>query len=143
MRTKTPFSKTNKIPKKYYLVDAQGQNLGRLATKIAVLLMGKNKPIYVSYLDCGDHVVVINAKDVQVSATKLDDKKYQWHSMYPGGFKEISLAKLLKTKPERVIELAVKRMLPQNRLGRAQFRKLRVYRDSKHKQVAQKPIPLT
>lgn len=141
MKTKTSFIKAKDIKRQWYLIDAQGKNLGRLCTKIAVLLMGKQKVSYVPFLDCGDQVIVINAKDIQVAPEKHTSKKYQWHSGYPGGYKEKTLRDMLQTKPERVIELAVKRMLPQNRLGRQLIKKLKVYAGPEHGQQAQQPVP--
>ena len=142
MKTKTSFTKSKDIKRMWFLVDARDQNLGRMAAHIATYLMGKNKVSYLPYLDCGDYVIVINAQDIKVSQRKLKSKKHQWHSGYPGGFKEKTLEQMLKEKPEQVIRLAVKRMLPQNRLGRAMFRKLKIYRGSEHNQEAQQPQKL-
>jgi large subunit ribosomal protein L13 len=121
------------------VVDATGQTLGRLATRIATLLEGKHKPIYSPHLDTGDHVVVLNAAKIRVTGDKLRQKSYFRHSNYPGGLKEESLGALLERKPELVIERAVKGMLPQNRLGRAMIKKMKVYRGAEHPHQAQQP----
>jgi large subunit ribosomal protein L13 len=121
------------------VVDASDQTLGRLATRVATLLEGKHKPMYSPHLDTGDHVVVVNAGKVRVTGNKLVQKRYYRHSGYPGGLKEESLQALLVRKPELVIERAVKGMLPQNRLGRAMFKKLKVYGGAEHPHQAQQP----
>ncbi|HLY36354.1 MAG TPA: 50S ribosomal protein L13 [Candidatus Limnocylindria bacterium] len=136
---KTFAVKASDIERQWWVVDATGQTLGRLATRIATLLEGKHKPIYSPHLDTGDHVVVINAGRIRVTGTKLVNKAYFRHSNYPGGLKEERLGALLERKPELVIERAVKGMLPQNRLGRAMFRKLKVYPGSEHPHQAQQP----
>ena len=130
------------IERQWWLVDAADQTLGRLATRIASLLEGKHKPTYSPHIDVGDHVVVINAGRIRVTGAKLTQKRYIRHSNYPGGLKEESLQALLARKPELVIERAVKGMLPQNRLGRAMFKKLKVYGGSNHPHDAQRPEPL-
>ena len=127
------------IEHSWWVVDATDQTLGRLATRIAILLEGKHKPLYTPHLDTGDHVVVINAAKVKVTGNKLGQKAYYRHSGYPGGLREESLASLMARKPEIVVERAVKGMLPQNRLGRAMFKKLRVYRGAEHPHQAQQP----
>jgi len=137
---KTYAVKASEIERSWWVVDATDQTLGRLATRIATLLEGKHKPLYSPHLDTGDHVVVINALKVKVTGNKLTQKSYYRHSNYPGGLKEESLQALMARKPEAVIERAVKGMLPQNRLGRAMFKKLRVYRGADHPHQAQKPI---
>jgi large subunit ribosomal protein L13 len=137
---KTYAVKASDIERQWWVVDASGQTLGRLATRIATLLEGKHKPIYSPHLDTGDHVVVVNAGKVKVTGDKLIQKRYYRHSGYPGGLKEESLEAVLARKPELVIERAVKGMLPQNRLGRAMFRKLKVYRGADHPHQAQQPI---
>jgi large subunit ribosomal protein L13 len=137
---KTYAVKASEIERSWWLVDASDQTLGRLATRIATLLEGKHKPIYSPHLDTGDHVVVVNAARVRVTGNKLIQKRYYRHSNYPGGLKEESLEALLDRKPELVIERAVKGMLPQNRLGRAMFRKLKVYSGGEHPHAAQQPI---
>jgi large subunit ribosomal protein L13 len=137
---KTYAVKASDIERQWWVVDANGQTLGRLATRIATLLEGKHKPIYSPHLDTGDHVVVVNAGKVKVTGDKLIQKRYYRHSGYPGGLKEESLEAVLARKPELVIERAVKGMLPQNRLGRAMYRKLKVYRGADHPHQAQQPI---
>ena len=139
---KTYAVKASEIERDWWVVDATDQTLGRLATRVATLLEGKHKPIYSPHLDTGDHVVVLNAASVRVTGDKLRQKSYVRHSGYPGGLREESLAALLERKPELVIERAVKGMLPQNRLGRAMFRKLKVYRGGEHPHQAQQPKPM-
>lgn len=130
------------IEREWLVVDAQGQTLGRLATRIASVLRGKHKPIYSPHLDCGDFVIVVNAEKVAVTGRKLDQKFYYRHSGYPGGLKEIDLRKQLQLHPERVVESAVRGMLPKNRLGRKLFKKLKVYAGPTHPHQAQQPRPL-
>jgi len=137
---KTYALKASEIERQWWLVDASDQTLGRLATRIATLLEGKHKAIYSPHLDSGDHVVVVNAAKVKVTGNKLTQKMYYRHSNYPGGLKEESLQTLMARKPEIVIERAVKGMLPQNRLGRAMFKKLKVYAGADHPHQAQQPI---
>lgn len=139
MRQKTYMAKPEEIKREWFVVDAAGKTLGRLASEIAKILRGKHKPYYTPHLDCGDYVVVINAEKVKVTGKKLTDKIYYRHSGYMGGLKEIPLGKMLAEHPERVIELAVKRMLPQNRLGRKMLKKLKVYAGENHPHQAQKP----
>lgn len=137
------FSATPKdIRRDWFLVDAQGKTLGRLASEIARRLRGKHKPGFTPNMDTGDYIVVINARDVRVTGRKVTDKMYYHHSGYPGGIKSISLGKLLQTRPELVIEKAVKGMLPKGPLGRAMFRKLHVYAGADHKHTAQQPKQL-
>ena len=138
---KTYAVKASEIERHWLVVDAADQTLGRLATRIATLLEGKHKPTYSPHLDTGDHVVVINAARVKVTGNKLVQKKYYRHSGYPGGLKEESLQALMARKPELVIERAVKGMLPQNRIGRAMIKKLKVYGGSDHPPQAQQPVP--
>ncbi|NIN36586.1 MAG: 50S ribosomal protein L13 [Gammaproteobacteria bacterium] len=130
------------IRRDWYIVDATGKTLGRLATEIARRLRGKHKPEYTPHMDTGDYIVVINAKDVMVTGNKSRDKMYYQHSEYPGGLKAINFEKLLAKKPELVIEKAVKGMLPKGPLGRQMFRKLKVYAEAQHKHSAQQPKPL-
>jgi large subunit ribosomal protein L13 len=127
------------IERQWWVVDATDQTLGRLATRIATLLEGKHKPIYSPNIDTGDHVVVVNARRIRVTGDKARQKTYYRHSNYPGGLTAETLSALLVRKPELVIERAVKGMLPQNRLGRAMFRKLRVYAGAEHPHAAQQP----
>lgn len=131
--------KQNDIQKTWYLVDADGIVLGRLATMVATLLRGKHKPTYTPHLDCGDNVIVINAAKVAFKGNKAE-KRYYRHTGYPGGIKEISLDKLLKTRPERAIMAAVKGMLTRNPLGRKQLKNLRVYAGNEHPHEAQTPV---
>ena len=138
MRT-TYMPNAAQVERKWYVVDAEGKNLGRLASEIAKVLRGKNKPIYTSFVDTGDYVIVINADKIAVTGKKLDQKKYYHHTGYIGGLKEITLKRLLETKPEAVITHAVKGMLPKNTLGRNMIKKLHVYAGSKHNHAAQKP----
>jgi large subunit ribosomal protein L13 len=139
---KTYAVKASEIERQWWVVDAADQTLGRLATRIATLLEGKHKPTYSPHLDVGDHVVVLNAGRIKVTGDKLAQKRYYRHSNYPGGLKEESLGTLLERKPELVIERAVKGMLPQNRLGRAMFKKLKVYSGAEHPHQAQQPTPV-
>lgn len=129
----------DKIDRKWYVVDAAGCTLGRLASEVASVLRGKNKPIFTPHIDCGDYVIVVNADKVKVSGKKLDQKIYYHHSEYVGGMKEITLRELLAKKPEKVVEFAVKGMLPKGPLGRDMYRKLHVYAGPDHEQAAQKP----
>lgn len=139
---KTYYPKPDEITRNWYVVDANGQNLGRLSTQIASVLLGKNKPNYTPGVDNGDFVVVINAERVTVTGNKLTDKYYYRHSNYPGGLKSISLRDQLNKHPERVIESAVWGMLPHNRYGRKLIKKLKVYRGSEHPHQAQQPETL-
>jgi len=138
---KTHSTKPSDINREWYLVDAEGQTLGRLASEIAKVLRGKHKPIYAPHLDTGDYVIVVNAEKVHVTGNKLDQKIYHRHSGYPGGLKSITLREQLKRHPSRVIRSAVKGMLPHNKLGRATIRKLKVYAGDAHPHQAQQPKP--
>ena len=131
------------IDRKWYVVDATDMTLGRLASEVAKVLRGKNKPIFTPHIDCGDNVVVINAEKIKVTGKKMDQKVYYHHSDYVGGLKEATLREKLEKKPEQVIELAVKGMLPKGPLGRQMFTKLHVYAGPEHKHEAQKPEVLT
>lgn len=139
---KTFFAKEKDIERKWYLMDAEGKTLGRFATKIATILQGKHKPIYTPHVDCGDFVVVINADKIKLTGNKLLKKIHYTHSLYPSGLKKQTYEKFLKEKPEKVIEKAVKGMLPDTRLGRKMFKKLKVYRGNTHPHSAQNPQPL-
>ena len=139
---KTYSAKPSEIEHNWYVVDAEGKTLGRLATEIAKILRGKHKPIYTPHMDTGDFVIVINADKVRVTGKRLDQKFYYRHSGYIGGLKSVSLRRMLETHPERVIEHAVKGMLPKTRLGRQMYKKLKVYASPEHPHQAQQPKPL-
>jgi large subunit ribosomal protein L13 len=136
---KTFMAKAEEVSRKWYVVDAEGKPLGRLASEVASVLRGKNKPTYTPHVDTGDHVIVINAEKVVLTGNKLNNKVYRHHSGWPGGMKEIKYSQMMAKSPEKVIELAVKGMLPHNSLGRKMFRKLNVYRGPEHEHQAQKP----
>lgn len=138
MRTTYMPSKAD-IERKWYVVDASGKTLGRLASEVAKVLSGKNKPSYTQFLDTGDYVIVVNAEKIAVTGKKLEQKVYTHHTGYIGGLKETTLKRMLETKPENVIKHAVKGMLPKNTLGRSMMRKLHVYAGEAHKHEAQKP----
>lgn len=140
---KTPLPTQETLERKWYVIDASGQRLGRLATEIAVILRGKNKPTFTPHLDTGDFVIVVNAEKVVVTGKKAEQKIYARHSGRPGGRKEETFAKLQKRIPERIVEHAVKGMLPKNSLGRQLFTKLKVYAGEQHPHSAQKPEILT
>lgn len=131
------------IDRKWYVVDAADMTLGRLASEVAKVLRGKNKPIFTPHMDCGDYVIVINAEKIKVTGRKMDQKIYYHHSDYVGGMKEVTLREKLSKKPEQVIELAVKGMLPKGPLGRQMYTKLHVYAGVEHPHAAQKPEVLT
>lgn len=131
------------IERKWYVVDAEGQTLGRLAAEVAKVLRGKNKPEFTPHIDTGDNVIVINAEKIKVTGKKLDQKVYYHHSDYVGGMKETTLREMMAKKPEQVIELAVKGMLPKGPLGRTMIKKLHVYAGAEHAHQAQKPEVLT
>lgn len=130
------------IERKWYVVDATGHTLGRLASEVAKVLRGKNKPIFTPHMDTGDYVIIVNADKIKVTGKKLEQKVYYRHSAYVGGMKETTLKEMLAKKPERVIELAVKGMLPKGPLGRAMIKKLHVYAGPEHRHAAQKPEAL-
>ena len=136
---KTFSAKPETVKRDWYVIDADGKTLGRMATEIARRLRGKHKPEYTPHVDTGDYIVVINAAKVAVTGNKASDKMYHNHTGFPGGIKSISFDKLIQKKPELVIEKAVKGMLPKNPLGRAMYRKLKVYAGSEHKHTAQQP----
>ena len=138
MRT-TYMAKPNLVERKWYVVDAEGQTLGRLASQIATVIRGKNKPEFTPHVDTGDFVIVINAEKVKLTGNKLNNKKYYFHSLHIGGLKTFTAAQLLQRKPEKLVELAVKGMLPKNRLGRQLFTKLKVYAGAAHPHSAQTP----
>lgn len=139
---KSYIAKPAEVERKWYVVDAEGKTLGRLASQVATILRGKNKPIYTPHVDCGDNVIVINAEKIAVTGKKLTDKLYVTYSGFPGGKKEVTLKDMLANKPEEVIRHAVKGMLPDGKLGRQMFKKLHVYAGPDHKHEAQKPETL-
>ncbi len=136
---KTYFPKASEIERKWYVVDAENQVVGRLATRIASVLMGKDKPCYTDFLDTGDFVIVVNAEKVRLTGKKWSAKVYYSHSGYPGGLKESRAEELLSRHPERLLQLAVKGMLPKTKLGRGMFKKLKVYAGNQHPHEAQEP----
>jgi large subunit ribosomal protein L13 len=136
---KTFMAKPQEIERKWYIIDAEGKPLGRLASEVASILRGKNKPIFTPNVDTGDHVIVLNAEKVLLTGKKLDQKLYRYHTLHPGGLKEVKYKQLMAKHPEKAIELAVKGMLPKNSIGRQMFRKLKVYAGSQHEHQAQKP----
>jgi large subunit ribosomal protein L13 len=139
---KTVFAKPETVRRDWYVVDASGRTLGRLASEIAFRLRGKHKPIFTPHVDCGDHIIVVNAERIAVTGDKLRDKMYHHHTGYMGNLKSIALGKLLKEHPERAIEFAVKGMLPKTILGRKMFKKLHVFAGTAHPHAAQQPKPL-
>ncbi len=140
MRTKTFVTTPSDIERTWWVVDAEGQTLGRLASKIAPYLTGKNKPIYTSNLDVGDYVIVINCDKIRVTGNRMDDKIYYHHTQHPGGLRSITLRDQLKKHPDRVIKSAVKGMLPSSSMGRNMLKKLKVYAGEEHPHAAQKPV---
>lgn len=134
--------KQNEIVESWYLIDAKGKRLGRVAQKAAALLIGKNKVNNVDYLNPSNKVIIINAADLDIFPSRLDKKKYARHSGYPGGFREVSLREMMDTKPEEVVEKAVWGMVPKNKMGRAMMTSLRIYKDSNYKEQAQKPVEI-
>jgi large subunit ribosomal protein L13 len=140
MRTFSP--RPQDIEREWFVVDAEGETLGRLASRIAQILRGKHKPIFAPHVDVGDHVIVVNAAKVAVSGNKFEDKKYHRHSGYPGGLTSVPFLRLLEEAPEKIIERAIRGMLPKNRLGRQMINKLKVYAGPEHPHQAQQPKPL-
>ena len=136
---KSYMAKPEEVERKWHVIDAEGKVLGRLATEIATLLRGKHKPIYTPHVDTGDFVIVINADKIKLTGKKLEQKQYRYHTGYPGGLKAVPYRRLMDRSPERVIQLAVKGMMPKNRLGRQMLKKLKVYRGSDHRHEAQQP----
>ena len=130
------------VQRDWYVVDAQGETLGRLATRVATILRGKHKSIYTPHVDCGDYVIIVNAEKIHTTGQKLTQKKYYRYSGYPGGLKEVTLKDQLQQFPNRVLESAIKGMLPKNRLGRRMFKKLKVYAGPEHPHSAQQPKQL-
>ncbi len=139
---KTFMQKKENIERNWYVIDAEGKTLGRVATKAAHVLRGKHKVTYTPYVDCGDYVIIVNADKVVLTGNKLEDKKYYNHSGFPGGLRERNAKEMIEKYPEEMVERAVKGMLPHNRLGRAMGKKLFVYRDANHNHEAQKPKAL-
>lgn len=138
----TYVAKPADIEKRWFVVDAEGKTLGRLASQVASILRGKNKAMFTPFLDTGDHVIIVNAEKIFVTGHKQDQKIYYHHSGYPGGMKTTSFRRMMQSKPERAVELAVKGMLPRNRLGRAMVKKLKVYAGPAHPHEAQMPVKL-
>lgn len=142
MPTPMPSETEIEANRKWFVVDADGKVLGRLATRVATILRGKHKPTFTPHLDVGDHVIVVNADKIHLTGRKRADKMYRWHTGYIGGLKEVRADDMIRTHPERVIEWAVQGMLPKNRLGRAMAKKLKVYRGTAHPHEAQQPQTL-
>lgn len=136
---RTFMAKPQEIKRKWFIIDATDKNLGRLASEAAAILRGKHKPIFTPHVDTGDHVIVVNAEKVNLTGKKLQQKEYIRHTRYPGGLKRVSYGTLMQTRPELVIEKAIKGMLPSNKLGDAMYRKLKVYRGPQHPHQAQQP----
>lgn len=136
---KSYMAKPNEVERKWYVIDAKDKVLGRLSTEVASILRGKNKPIYTPHVDTGDHVIIINADKIKLTGNKLKQKNYTYHTGYPGGLRQVPYRELMEKNPEKIIELAVKGMLPKNRLGRSMIKKLKVYRGEEHKHEAQQP----
>ena len=137
----TPFPSKKMLDCEWHLIDAEGQVLGRLATRIATILMGKHKPVYTPFLDCGDHIVVVNADKIVLTGNKMNDKIYYRYSGYPGGLKEARARRVMSEHPTRILESAVRGMIPKTKLGRQMFTKLRVYAGPEHPHEAQQPQP--
>jgi large subunit ribosomal protein L13 len=137
----TPFPSEKTLEREWHVIDAEGQVLGRLATRIATILMGKHKPGYTPFLDCGDHIVVVNADKVVLTGNKMNDKKYYRYSGYPGGIKEANARRVMREHPTRILESAVRGMVPKTKLGRQMLSKLRVYAGPEHPHEAQQPQP--
>ena len=136
---KSYMQKKETVERKWYVIDAEGKPLGRVASKAAHILRGKHKATYTPHIDCGDYVIIVNASKVLLTGNKLEDKKYYSHSQYPGGLRTRTAKEMIEKYPEEMVEKAVKGMLPKNRLGRAMYKKLFVYAGSEHKHIAQKP----
>lgn len=136
---KSFIAKPLEIERKWYVIDAEGQTLGRLSSEVAKILRGKNKPIYTPHVDTGDHVIILNAEKIKLTGNKLNQKVYRYHTGYPGGQREIPYSVMMDKNPEKAVMLAVRGMLPKNSLGRQMLKKLRVYRGAEHNHVAQMP----
>lgn len=130
------------VSRKWYVIDAENKVLGRLASEVAKILRGKHKPVYTPHVDTGDYVIIVNADKIALTGNKWTQKLYRWHTGYPGGFREVAAEKMRQRRPERIVELAVRGMLPKTKLGRAMFRKLKVYTTATHPHTAQQPEPL-
>ena len=139
---KTFLAKANEVDRKWYLVDAEGKNLGRVASAVASILRGKNKPIFTPHVDTGDYVVIVNAEKINITGHKAEQKYYKRYSGYAGGLKEISYKDMLEKHPERILEHAIKGMLPKNSLGKQMFKKVKIYVGPEHKNGAQNPQPI-
>lgn len=139
---KSFLAKNESVERNWRVVDADGAILGRMAVKVAMALMGKDKPTYTPHVDTGDYIIVVNADKIRLTGTKAETKEYQTYSQYPGGQKIISFKRMMEQHPDRVVELAVKRMLPKNTLGRAMFKKLKVYSGPEHDHAAQQPVTM-
>jgi large subunit ribosomal protein L13 len=139
----TAFPSKNSIQRSWFVLDADGMVLGRLASKAAMVLMGKHKPTYTPFIDTGDHIIVVNADKIRLTGRKEEQKVYRTHSGYPGGLKEVGARKMRQTRPARMIELAIQGMLPKNKLGKSMYRKLNVYAGDKHPHQAQKPVGMS
>jgi large subunit ribosomal protein L13 len=139
----TPFPSAKDFARTWYVIDAGGAVLGRVASKAAMVLMGKHKPTYTPFLDTGDHVIIVNAGNIRLTGQKESDKVYRRHSGYPGGLKEVSAVKLRQTRPQKMLEHAIAGMLPKTKLGKQMYRKLKVYAGSKHPHQGQKPVEMT
>ena len=135
-------AKKEDLVHKWYVADADGQILGRMAVKIAMVLMGKDKPIYTPHVDTGDYVIVVNAEKIRLSGKKAEKKEYDYYTGYPSGHKYVSFADMMERRPEEVVRMAVRRMLPKNKLGRAMLKKLKIYRGAEHEQTAQQPVAM-
>ena len=136
---KSYMAKTDEVERKWHIIDAEDKVLGRLATEVATILSGKNKAIYTPHVDTGDYVIIINAGKIKLTGKKLSQKNYTYHTGYPGGLKRVPYKQLMEEKPEKIIELAVKGMLPKSKLGRAMIKKMKVYGGAEHEHEAQQP----
>ncbi|TFZ41036.1 50S ribosomal protein L13 [Soehngenia longivitae] len=136
---KSYMAKPQEVERKWYVIDATGKPLGRLASEVAAILRGKKKPTFTPHVDTGDYVIIINAEKVKLTGNKINQMSYTYHTGYPGGLKQVPYNQLIEKNPEKIIEIAVKGMLPKNTLGRQMFKKLKVYSGSEHKHEAQKP----
>ena len=139
---KSYMEKKETVERKWYVIDAEGKPLGRVASKTAHMLRGKHKPTFTPHIDCGDYIIIVNAEKVLLTGNKLNDKKYYNHSMYAGGLRERTASEMIEKYPEEMIERAVKGMLPKGRLGRQMYKKLFVYAGTEHKHSAQKPVEM-